>query len=395
MPRKAKPARLLLRPARRRTDGRLESARWVILDRGKEISTGCGESDTVGAEQAFERYLGSRHEIPKGKRDPSEIPIADVLNLYIRARGNLVANTAEFKRRAAQLLDFFGERMLEEVNGELCREYAEKRGSGQAARRELEDLRAAINHHRSEGHCSAVVGVALPPKSPRRERWLTKSEAAAIVWAAWRHREVQLGGRTKRHTLRHIARFLVISLRTGTRSGAVCNAALERMEGRGFIDTENGVFHRRAEGARETKKRQPPIRLPDRLLHSARRWKAAGQTYAVEWNGAPVDDIHKGFARAVELAGLDPSEVTPHVLRHTAITWAMQGGADKWEASGYFGVSLQLLEEVYGHHHPDHQRTVLRAIGGASPMKSPRNTGTDNDSVVGFVREIARKRSVG
>jgi hypothetical protein len=30
------------------------------------------------------------------------------------------------------------------------------------ARRELEDLRSAINHHRTEGLCSELVGVALP-----------------------------------------------------------------------------------------------------------------------------------------------------------------------------------------------------------------------------------------
>ena len=31
-----------------------------------------------------------------------------------------------------------------------------------AARRELEDLRAAINHHRREGLCSEIVSVVLP-----------------------------------------------------------------------------------------------------------------------------------------------------------------------------------------------------------------------------------------
>jgi hypothetical protein len=40
------------------------------------------------------------------------------------------------------------------------------------ARRELEDLRAAINHHRREGLCSEVVSVVLPEKSAGRELWL-------------------------------------------------------------------------------------------------------------------------------------------------------------------------------------------------------------------------------
>ena len=36
------------------------------------------------------------------------------------------------------------------------------------------------------------------------------------------------------------------------------------------------MFHRRALGARETKKRQPPVRLPDRLLAHLRRWQRLG-----------------------------------------------------------------------------------------------------------------------
>ena len=57
--------------------------------------------------------------------------------------------------------------MLSDINGELCRAYAKTRadeGAPIVARRELEDLRAAINHHRREGLCSAIIEVVLPPK---------------------------------------------------------------------------------------------------------------------------------------------------------------------------------------------------------------------------------------
>ena len=38
--------------------------------------------------------------------------------------------------------------------------------------------------------------------------------------------------------------------------------------------------------------------------------------------------MSKGFARAVVRAGLDPKVVTPHVMRHTAITKLVQAGVD-------------------------------------------------------------------
>ena len=87
---------------------------------------------------------------------------------------------------------------------------------------------------------------------------------------------------------------------------------------------------------RETKKRQPPVRLPDRLLAHMRRWQRLGiATHAVvEWNGKPVRSVRKGFAAAVRAAGLDADKITPHVLRHTAATWVMQNGADLWQAAG-------------------------------------------------------------
>ena len=75
----------------------------------------------------------------------------------------------------------------------LCREYVRTRTTDAAARRELEDLRAAINHHRREGLCSKIIEVVLPPEHPARDRWLTRSEAARLIWAAWRCREKQKG----------------------------------------------------------------------------------------------------------------------------------------------------------------------------------------------------------
>lgn len=54
--------------------------------------------------------------------------------------------------------------------------------------------------------------------------------------------------------------------------------------------------------------------------------------------------------------------VTPHVLRHTAITWAMQNSARIWEAASYFGTSAATIEKVYGHHHPSHQESAVNAL---------------------------------
>ena len=286
------------------------------------------------------------------------------------------------------LADFWQPYTLADVNGQRCREYVawrikqtikcfkpEKTGRAvrhvteATARRELEDLRSAINHHRTEGLCSEIVAVALPEKTVGRDVWLTRSQAARILWAAWRAKQVMRDKATERDVGKHIARFVLVGLYTGTRHAAICGAALRPTIGRGHVDLDRGVFHRRAPGAKETKKRQPPVRISDRLLAHLRRWERLGiATHAVvEWNGKPVRSVRKGFAAAARAAGLPiagADKVTPHVLRHTAATWVMQCSADLWQAAGMLGMTVEMLQERYGHHHPDFQRDAANKLSG-------------------------------
>lgn len=263
--------------------------------------------------------------------------------------------------------------MLADVSSASCAAYVASRGKRGGARRDLEDLRAAIRHHAAEGLHHGEVRIALPEKGAPRERWLTRDEAAALLWAAWRAREMQRRGRkgdageavpTRKWTMRHVARFILIGLYTGTRAGAIASASWSAASGRSYVDLERGVFYRRREGARETNKRQPPVPIPPRLLAHMRRWSEidGGHGFLVEYHGAPVQSVKTAFGRAVAEAGLS-GKITPHTLRHTAATWLMQAGVPIWEAAGFLGMSPAMVERVYGHHHPEHLRGAAAAIG--------------------------------
>jgi len=104
-------------------------------------------------------------------------------------------------------------------------------------------------------------------------------------------------GVTTRAVGKHTARFILVGLYTGTRHAAICGAAFQPAIGRGYGDLERGVFYRRGAGARETKKRQPPVRIPDRLLAHMRRWRRLGiaNHAVVEWNGQAVRSVRKGL----------------------------------------------------------------------------------------------------
>jgi hypothetical protein len=197
MPRRSKGPRLWLRNAQYSRDGKVtHAAAWIIKDGKYRESTGCGADDRRRAEAALASYIGRKHlfHAEAGVRAPAHIPIADVIALYGRDVAPKHSRPRETAQRIGALLGFFGDKVLSDINGSLCRAYVEDRGSIAAARRELEELRAALNHHRKEGLCSAIVEVVLPEAAPARERWLTREEAAALLWAAWRYREVRRAG---------------------------------------------------------------------------------------------------------------------------------------------------------------------------------------------------------
>lgn len=388
MPRRSKGARLWLRNAQYNTAGKLtHAAVWIIKDGDHRESTGCGADDRGGAERALEIYLNRKYSAAAfdGVRAPAAIPIADVIALYARDKAPNHARPKETGQRLKSLLKFFGDKMLSEINGDLCRKYARERGAVQAARKELEDLRAAINHHRREGLCNAIVEVVLPPKSAPRERWLTRAEAARLIWAAWRYRETQKGMPTDKHPRRHVAKFLLVALYSATRKTAICEAALEPTVGRPFIDLDRGVFYRRPQGGRQTKKRRPPVPLPERLLAHLRRWRRRGQRFVIEWKGQPVGSIDKAFERNVEAAKLG-SDVTPHTTRHTSVTWLAQAGVDPWEICKFAGITMEVFEEVYAHHHPDYMDGVRD--GFSRHRNRHRNAATKREQTTMNVTKI-------
>lgn len=262
------------------------------------------------SESQLAAYIAAKHEPIRRRLDIEEIDIADVISIYVDDRK--VDDESDDARRLFSRLErlnsFWGGKKLDEINGETCRAYAKWCGNDGGARRDLEDLRAAVNHHAKEGYHRGIVRIVLPAKGKARDRWLTRHEAARLINACWRAKETQTIHRgprkgeqidTGRRPLRHLARFILIGLYTGTRAAAIANAAIEKGHDLSFVDLNHGIFYRLADGKRETKKRQPPVPIPPRLLAHLRRWKARGivRRHIVEWNGEPVKSVKTALWR--------------------------------------------------------------------------------------------------
>ena len=299
MSRQGKGPRLWKRPARRRNGRIVAAAVWVIKDAGKHIATGCiaGPADRkppISAEKALAKYIADKYEPVRRKRTVDEIDIADVLAIYHDDSIQRQASPQKFASRILRLNSFFGDKKLGDLNSKLCKDYEKSRGGRGGARRDLEDLRAAVRHHAKENLHDANINVTLPEKGLPRERYLTRSEAARLVWACWRYREVQtvhrgpqkgIKIRTKKRPLRHIARFILIGLYTGTRAGAIASASPNRDEGRSFVDLDRGIFYRLAQGKRATNKRQTPFRSQQGCWLICGAGQSGALSDPILWNG--------------------------------------------------------------------------------------------------------------
>jgi hypothetical protein len=65
----------------------------------------------------------------------------------------------------------------------------------------------------------------------------------------------------------------------------------------------------------------------------------------------------------------------------------MQKGADPWQAAGYLGMSLEVLLNTYGHHHPDYLSDAVEKIARREP------TGERKAHVSGAVIPLRRNNS--
>lgn len=377
MPRKSKGPRLYLR----RRKGRPST--WVILDSGQpESSTGFGEFDRADAEKALAEYIAKKHKPEWYKGDPQKVSVASVLNFYGREKAVNHAHPELVGYHMTPLLEFTDGRMCDWLDASTCRQYVAGRMAGTigkrkvkpaTARRELETLQAALRFCRKEKKLSVDIELTFPEKAAARQRWLSRSEAAALIGGALgftatacdvETRQAVKWGRMFRPSY-HVARFILIGLYTATRHEAILAMRWVPNVDGGWFDLTAEVMYRRGQGQKETNKRRPAVPIAENLMPHLKRWRSLTQNGAVEYHGRLIRKERKGFERARILSGLD-EDVTPHVLKHTYITWAMQRGIPIWEVAGFTGTSEKTIRDVYGHHHPDAMPNAKMRFRGQS-----------------------------
>ena len=215
-------------------------------------------------------------------------------------------------------------------------------------------------------HLANPPQLKLPKKTPPRDRWLSHEEVDHIL----------------QHAPDHLARFTQIALVTGRRMRAILNLRWTENDDSGWIDLDQGVIHFSGRDEIESKKQKGSVRMTQSLLNAALQWRKDGNDSVIHFHGKPINDIGTSFDAACEKAGL--TSVSPHTLKHTAVTWAFQDGITLEDASAYFATTVQTLIETYRKHSPHHNQravAVMERIGQRIFADNVANSATPENVV--------------
>lgn len=385
------------------------------------------------AEQARlerERLAAAPSHDDPANSNPRLVTVAAVLTFY-GARMAGTRNAQNVGQHMAHLLRHMKGLTLAQVRGDVCRAYAkdrlaepysrpgwkrEKLPVPSTIRRELVTLSAAISAWHAEYNLTSVPKVVKPAEAKGHPDWLTEREFERLLKAAEGYRWVASnlatrepvwepieGLRTEPSEL--LPRFLLVGFYSGTRSAAVLNLRWRRHRTAGFIDFTTTTLFREGPEAEESRKRQPPCRIHDRLLPYLQAWRdadlKAGISRVVHRNGAGAKRVSKGFRLAAVRACLDRRDIdgtyrvtdlaagletelpeedegylpdeeeggeadelgwpSPHILRHTRATLMLRAGIPPVEVGEYLGMSLAMVLKVYGHTSSEYQRAAAAA----------------------------------
>jgi integrase len=192
---------------------------------------------------------------------------------------------------------------------------------------------------------------------PGRGRWLTQSEASALILVA---EMVPKSG--------HLADFIRLGLYTGMRPGEVLGLEWSR------VDLSRNLIYLGADNQKNGKMGSVPLneRARGSLLSRARfraTWCPSSPWVFCNRKGERIASIKKGFASACRLAGLE--DVHPHDLRRTFGSWLVQAGVPIQPVSALLRHSdIRITDRVYAHLSPDSLRDAVAVLDGNAVSRS-------------------------
>ncbi len=343
----------------RDTTGEIKSPYWYVVyydgKRSRRVSTGY----RVGQEDA-EAHIALAQFILERERpsacEPAKLLVAQALKNYYEEHAKYIATAKHALYHEKRIKEHFGAHFVNQVTQAGVNAYTRKcqaRGeSNGTIRRDLEHLKASLNHEIREQRLIYAPKFKIPPPPPPRDKILSKSEINRLL----DHCDVP-----------HLKHFVEIMRYTGQRPGAV--EGLKWFQ----VDFKERIIHFDRTGKQQTNKRVRPIGMAQPLYDLLwKLFKAKKTEYVLEYHDIitgkvrPAGCVKKSFKKACERAGIEGSRYT---LRHTVLD-AINDMADEKTASDIGGhTNTATTRRNYIKSKMEKQREVLDNLWGKSAQK--------------------------
>lgn len=261
-----------------------------------------------------------------------------ILDAYLDDRANR-PSIASMREAWKAAKPFWGAYRPDQITRPLCRDYIALRGR-QGVKpgtiiKEMGTIRAAVNW--ADKNNKAVF--EFPPQPAPRDRWISKDDARRLLASAQQP---------------HMFLFIHLAIATAGRAEAILELTWDRVDfDRRLIVLES---ERRSGKKRATVPMTHTVAWPLALAHSIRV-----SDHVIEYGGKPVKSVSKGFSTAARAAGL--SDISPHILRHSAASWMVMGGIPIEEVARYLGhLDPRVSWKVYGKFSPGYLGKAKEAL---------------------------------
>ena len=295
----------------------------------------------------------NRSQLPKGRK--IEQSIGEALKSYLKRLEETGGQNLDKKESHIRLhlTPFFGTIPLTHLNSFDIERYRKARKEAGAkpatVNRELSTLLhlySMAEEWKWIKHKPCKIKMAAVDN--RRMECLTKQEAQRLLNVAQADRNP------------HIYLFIAIGLGTGMRRSEILSLRLENLH-----LAQRQVFLPQAKAGART---QPITENLVQLIEQYLRVRSVTSPWlfpsvgSVKSNVGHTTCIEEPFKRVVELAGLDSKRITPHVLRHTAISNLVMAGIDIPTVQAISGHKTTQMVMRYAHQNNNHVRNAMDAL---------------------------------
>jgi integrase len=331
-----------------------------VIGRGRDGVTRTQAEEFI--ERARTDARAGRLNLPKGRK--LSLTFGTAVADYIKRLAESGGKNLPIKRRQLRMFlnPYFKTMRLDAISGFTIEKYKKRRLDAKAAPATVNRELATLSHlFTSAVEWKWLDRVPARPKklaeSPGRIVALSDEECDALMQAAIADADPDLW------------LFVAFGLNTAMRHAEIMAARWDQLD----------LDHRRLfiPDAKAGEREQPiTVELADILGREREmREDRAGWIFPSPHADSAVGHRHRmdqPFRRAVKAAGLDPETITPHVMRHTAITRLVQAGVDLPTIQRISGHKTLAMVLRYAHVHGRHIDQAIRALGRTLPQQ-PRN----------------------